>query len=214
MKLPYPPCYPLCSCEPWHEGLILQPWAFWTSLLYFVALWFVIRKDRKVSKEWISAVIIVGLASLLAHASFDLYSLAVDESAVVVVLFSYHLNSKSWPRALLTNLLIMLIFTAIFTPLPFGTWVPVVVLAFAVSAWLAIRKRGTKIFRDREFITAMAIYFVSFLLFRFDQHPLLCEMEWFPYGHPTWHAGSALVIFLLGDWWFKEDHRDTATSHP
>jgi hypothetical protein len=214
MKLVYPPCYPLCSCEPWREGGILQPWAFWTSLLYFVALWFVWKRNPRISKAWISAVALVALASMLAHASFDVYSLAVDESAVVVALLSYHLKAEGWARAIISNLLIIGACTALFVWLPLPLWVPVVFVAFIFSAWLAVKKKGTKIFYEREFLIAMSLYGISFLMFSYDRHPLLCGTAGLPYGHPTWHVGSALVTYLLGDWWFKEDlQKSESNSH-
>lgn len=203
-EIPYPPCFPVCSCEPWQEGLILQPWAFWTSLFYLVSLWLVWKRNANVSKSWIAAVLLVTIASLTAHASFDVWSLAFDEASVVTVLFAYHWHTKSWLKSLTLNLFLILMMALIFILLPLDSWVPVVALTFVASAILAVRNRGIKMLWDKEFLTSMVIYGISFLLFAFDKHPLLCQTKWFPFGHPLWHVGSALTTFLLGDWWFRE----------
>lgn len=204
MNFVYPPCYPVCSCEPFVKGLILQPWAFWTSLLYLPAIYFVAKKNGNVTHSWMTAIILVTFASLVAHANFDTLSLAVDESAVVLVLFSYHLKEKSWSRAFGQNLFLITICTMIFYFLPLASWVPLVFGAFLFSAYLAWKKVGAEAFKEKEFLLSMAIYGVSFLLFQFDKNPLLCETKFLPYGHPTWHAGAALTTYMFGDWWFRK----------
>ncbi len=207
MNLVYPPCYPVCSCEPYMAGLILQPWAFWTSLLYLPAIYFVAKKNPNTSRSWISGIILVTIASLLAHASFDKLTLAFDEAAVVLVLLSYHLNEKTWARAIGLNILLIAIFATVFFSLPFDVWVPLVFVLFLFSGYLAYRKLGGKAFLDREFLVSIAIYAASFALFAYDKHPLLCKAEFLPYGHPAWHAGAAVTTYLFADWWFRKGPR-------
>lgn len=211
MQLPYPDCYPVCSCEPWQSGLILQPWAFWSSLFYLISAWLVWKKNPRVTSAWVSSLLIVTVASLLAHASFDVWSLAFDEASVVVVLYSYHWKTSSPLKAFLLNLVIILGIGTAFVFLPLPLWVPLVVVTFMGSAFLAVKKRGIGMLRDKEFLAAMSIYVTAFVFFIFDRHPFICETKGIPFGHPLWHAGSALTTFLLGDWWFRS-HPGDGTS--
>ncbi len=199
----HPLCYPNCSCEPFSTGLILQPWAFWTSLLYPIAIYFVLKRNPNVPKAWTSAIILMTIASLVAHARFDLYSLALDDASVVVILFAYHRGPSSWTRAILTNLISLLGIAVSLIFIPIHLWVTLIFGAFIISWRIAAVRRGTKIFKEKEFLMAMTVYGISFFMFHFDANPMLCLSKWVPYGHPMWHVGSAITMFLLGDWWYR-----------
>lgn len=203
----YPTCYPNCSCEPAIDGLILQPFAFWTSIAYLMSAWFIYSWHRENNlpefKYWLSSILLVSMTSFLAHASFSNLSLAMDMSSIVIFTYSFHLRHQtSWLKSLSLSLVALMALTLFFMLIPMKIWVFAIFVMLLGSTYLLAKKEGIKILKERLFVVAMLTYAGSFLLFAFDEHPSLCQIPGIPYGHPTWHIGSAVTTLLLGKWWF------------
>jgi hypothetical protein len=209
----FPECYPNCSCEPFSTGLVLQPWAFWTSIAYLVSAWLIYRWHRESEapelRAWLIAMLLVALSSFLAHSLFSYFALALDMGAIVIFTWSVHLGRLGgWGRStvLITGLYALL--TAFYLSFPMQYWVLINFGFMLGSIGLLVWRQGPVIL-ERPFVGAMLIYGAAFLLFKYDRHPLLCHSRWLPYGHPTWHLGSALTTFLLGRWWFGRGQKVT-----
>lgn len=205
LKNTYPSCYPDCSCEPAVTGLILQPWAFWTSLFYLPCAYFIYLKFgiTNRNRNWYAAVGTVVVGSLFAHARFDLFSLALDEAAVVFFIISFHLpQRRSWGSAILLCVSVVGFFQLCFILLPVNVWVWVVSFIFAVAGFKAVGYSKKFNFLNSHFYIGLVIYGLSFLCYAFDKLPFLCDSRYVPYLHPVWHFGSAVAAAFFASWWF------------
>lgn len=203
----FPECYPDCNCEPWATGLIHQPWAFWTTFAYlFTALWVYRRfgfTDR--TRSWFVSLFLVTLGSFLAHARFDVLSLAIDEAAVTLLISVFHFPIfKSWGKTISICFTVTAFLTITFYFVPITYWDLIVSLVFTGAIGLAIKRFGLDPFVKFRFLGILALYGCAFLFFAFDKSPILCDLPNVPYGHSVWHLGSAFSAALFATWWFGE----------
>lgn len=204
----YPACFPDCSCEPALEGLILQPWAFWTSCAYVLSFIWMFRYLRLLpgTQVWLTSYMLLIFSSFLAHAQFSIPTLAMDQAAVSLLIISIHLPLKERWKPVFFSVLFWCALTGAFVTLPFDSWVPVVSGFFLLSFGIALGRIGGSRMLTKTSMGILLGTGASFLFFIFDQHASYCEGRFLPYGHPVWHLGSALSTSLFAFWWFEDAH--------
>lgn len=203
-------CFPDCDCEQMlAQCLICQPSAFWSSWAYAlvaILLYFQVKTKTPEVWFWLSGLLIVTVSSLLAHASFTNFFLAVDMAAIINLLGFLHLPKVTRSSRVLFQVgKFILTFAASVTLLfflPLAWWVPLTGLAFFGAAAHLFAKHSFSLHKDRFFMASMVIFGLSFSLFIFDKNPMLCQVTWLPYGHSLWHLGSAVTAYMFGRWYF------------
>lgn len=211
----FPPatCLPdNCNCEFIQDAFIVQPSAFWSSLSFFIFAIVFYRSIEKKSvtlKLWFFSFCLLGIASHFAHASFIEPALALDFAGIVLVMsFFFILKWLSrWTKSLLPLLTLLMLYTASlwFAFYSLEKWfkVGLCVLVFALALGEIVHSQSKAFLKAKDLHRAIAVIFISFGLFLFDELKVNCNPYSVIQGHSFWHIGAGLSIFFYGKWRFQ-----------
>jgi hypothetical protein len=207
-------CFPHCSCEVMREGCIIcQPYAFWSSISYFIAaiLIFWIVKDRKDEelRLWCFSLVIVSIGSFFAHASYTKLAMAMDFASILNLHLLFMMRRFVWKKmpkvsAYLWVIGILVVLVALLYYL--GRWEQtfVALAIFAVCATELLSRVKIRLHkRDRYFFYCFTLMFVMYWLFLLDETEWLCSRSPIP-PHTVWHIGSGVCAVFFSRWYFKD----------
>lgn len=201
-----------CQCEGLRDALIRQTSSFWSSLFYVFAGLFLYRSVEKKSmdlKVWTMVCVLMGLSSMLGHGAFIRFTLAMDFTAIVLVMSFFGLwnllnllklsTVKIFSLFSLYYLLILWAMYSMDKPAKIG--ICLLVFVFAISD--VIREMGMKFLKARTLQLSILTLIISFAIFQLDENHYLCNSNSLWQFHSLWHFGTALSMFLYGKWRFE-----------
>lgn len=201
-----------CGCEMIHQGLIAQPSAFWSSLFYFLAGFFLLFQVRKSFELyiWIGITTLLGLSSMFTHASFTNLAVTMDFSSIMLIL-CFHQIMKLSTELKISKGGLVLVFVSqyvttllMFTYLGFWLKVSICFILFCLAVHGIIKEVGLSFKKAYYLKGSFAFAIVGFFFFLVDEAGIFCNSESWIQGHGLWHFGSAVGIYLFGHWQFKE----------
>lgn len=202
-----------CFCEAPRAGaLLLQPVNSLSSLGFVMVGWIVIGLARGTARTapfdplammifGISAIV-VGLGSMLLHATLTLWGQFADVFGMYLLSAFMLVRAierwRGWPtsRALRVYALLCAALTAILIALPeVRRWLFAMVLLLAIIIELAFarhRRAGVEI---SYYASGIAINGLAFAIWNLDQHHILCSPESVFQGHAAWHLLGAAALW-------------------
>jgi hypothetical protein len=207
-------CFPdKCQCEAAGEGIIRQPSSFWSSWAYLLAGIFLYRYLKNKSLElkmWTGVCFLLGITSMLGHASFTKLALAMDFASIVLVLIFFSiLNFFMLLQIRLTHMLIC--FAGFYVVLvlamhSMGKWgqIGICVIVMALSVNDILRETGKDFFKYKSLNYALLILSISFVIFVMDENHVMCDPQSLWQWHSFWHIGTAIAMFFYGKWRLSE----------
>lgn len=212
-------CLPDCSCEFMHlDAWIAQPLAFWSSLAYMVAAYCLHRKVKAHPfgfRLWNFVLILLGLSSLLTHATFTKVAVGMDFASIVAVLsfftFLQFFQMLRFPPLRVFHYFMIyyaLLFSAFYS-MNKWTKIGICVLIFFLSLGETVRSMGLKFLKARDLQLSIGILTFSFSLFLLDDHRVGCDPQGYLHGHTLWHLGTAVSAYYYGKWRFLKEERNS-----
>lgn len=193
----------LKHCEDNLSGWIAAPANTWSNLAFIVVgLWMWRRHRDSELGRWFAAVtVIVGLTSLLFHASYAFLFQFFDYLGMFLyMLLLLFLNARrlgwvgaGWGKSYLAGVagscVLLLLFRRL--GLPIQSLIVIQVALFLPSeAWLAMRAPGT---RYSDFLAAIGLIAAAATFWILDYTRLLCDPANHLFqGHAAWHVLAAL----------------------
>lgn len=201
-----------CNCELVRDGWIGQPSAFYSSVFVLI---FAIQLYRKIPhksdslKLFTLSLLLLGISSHLAHASFTEFALAMDFGGIILIT-SFFAVMKLF-RKITINFWGLLIILAIyfsgvswiFYSLEKWFKVGLCLLVFAAALGEMVYSEGRAFLKAHELHKALLILVISFGFFMVDELKILCEPESIFQGHAVWHFGTAWSLYLYGKWRYR-----------
>lgn len=203
-----------CFCEmPRIGALILQRANSWSSLGFVFAGCLMIVLAR--APAWHSAMtpvsavafgitaIIVGLGSVLLHATLTLWGQFLDVLGMYLV-GSFLLVSAlaRWRRmadgqAIALYLLLCLVLVGVLIVAPeVRRWLFAVVLIAAIVLELGLARPRRQGVRLRFYLAGILVNAIAFAIWNLDQHGLACAPSSLIQGHAIWHLLGAVATWL------------------
>jgi len=203
-----------CFCElPRIGQLVLQPANSWSSLGFVFAGLLMIVLAR--ASDWESAMtpvaatafgitaIIVGLGSVLLHATLTLWGQFLDVLGMYLV-GSFLLVSAlaRWRgiadrQAIILYVLLCAALVAVLIAAPdVRRWLFAVVLITAIAVELGLARPRRPGVRLRFYLGGILVNAVAFAIWNLDQHGLACAPSSLIQGHAVWHLFGAVAMWL------------------
>ncbi|AMO72764.1 ceramidase domain-containing protein [Sphingorhabdus sp. M41] len=206
-----------CFCEmPRTGALLLQPVNSLSSLGFVFAGFLMILLAR--SRDWVSAfpplsasvlggaAIIVGIGSVLLHATLTLWGQFFDVLGMYLISGFFLISALAkWrdipdQRAIIYYALLCAVLVAILYVLPdVRRWLFAVILLAAIILELALARPLRRQVRTGYYIAGLVANIVAFTIWNLDQRGQLCAPESLWQGHAVWHllgAGALWFAFL------------------
>ena len=203
-----------CFCEmPRTGALLLQP-ANSLSSLGFVFIGFLMILMAR-SRDWMSAfsplaasilgvaAIIVGIGSVLLHATLTLWGQFFDVLGMYLVggffLVSALAKWRSIPdrRAMIYYALLCIVLVAILYMLPeVRRWLFAVILLAAIVLELVHARPLRPQVRTGYYIAGLVANIVAFTIWNLDQGGQLCAPDSLLQGHAIWHLLGAVALWF------------------
>ncbi len=203
-----------CFCEmPRTETLLLQPANSLSSFGFVFAGFLMILLAR--SRDWISAfpplsasvlgvaAIIVGIGSVLLHATLTLWGQFFDVLGMYLVsgffLVSALAKLRRIPdrRAMIYYGLFCTALVAILYALPeVRRWLFAVVLLAAIILELVFARPLRPQVRTGYYVAGLVANIVAFTIWNLDQRGQLCAPESLLQGHAVWHLLGAVALWF------------------
>ena len=209
-------CYPHCGCEPYIPWLLVrQPWAFASSLAYF-AIGYLLHlqgKKRGVSLKGLPFLMcLVGTTSMFAHSNFTKLAMAMDYASIIFLITFFPLMevlTRTKLRSIPLGLVLPLVYISlIVTLLPFKLieqyWISSVF--FMIALVHIYRKKGPLFILEKKVLISFLLLGVSVCFMFLDKLEWFCDLKFVPYGHTTWHFGSAVSMYIFWHWYFFDNH--------
>ena len=203
-----------CFCEmPRTGALLLQP-ANSLSSLGFVFIGFLMILLAR-SRDWMSAfppsaasilglaAIIIGIGSLLLHATLTLWGQFFDVLGMYLVSGFFLVNALAkWRnipdrRAMIYYALLCIVLVAILYALPeVRRWLFAVILLVAIILELVFARPRRSFARTGYYAAALVANIVAFTVWNLDQRGQLCAPESLFQGHAIWHLLGAVALWF------------------
>ena len=203
-----------CFCEmPRAGGLLLQPANSLSSFGYVFAGLLMILVAQ--SRDWISAfpplaatilggaAIIVGIGSVLLHATLTLWGQFFDVLGMYLVsgffLVSALAKWRNIPdrRAMIYYVLLCAVLVAILYALPeVRRWLFAVVLLIAIIVELVFARPLRPQVRTGYYVAGLIANIVAFTIWNLDQNGQLCAPGSVLQGHAIWHLLGAVALWF------------------
>lgn len=207
-------CYPdKCQCEAVQDAFIRQPSSFLSSFAYIIAAFAIYRAVAQKSFElklWAAVCFMMGVSSLIGHATFVKVFLAMDFASIVMVLsFFAVLNLLRLLKVSEGKIVAILIVYYVFlyaAMISMNKWgnIGMCLLIFAFSMADMIREMGWGFLKARTLQLSLLVLTLSFGIFIIDEMHIACEpMSLFQF-HSLWHIGTAVAMYFYGRWRFDE----------
>lgn len=203
-----------CFCEfPRIGALILQPADSFSSYGYVFAglLMIVLARgdhwqsgfDRKAAAFFGVTAIIVGLGSVLLHATLSLWGQFFDVTGMyftggfmlVCALTRWRRLSERQAIALYTALLAVLL-TLLYLVPEVRRWLFAAVLIAAIIVELGFARRLRAGVKTRLYVTGIATKALAFTIWNLDQRGIVCAPHSLFQGHAVWHLLGATALWL------------------
>jgi hypothetical protein len=201
-----------CNCELVRDGWIGQPSAFYSSifvLIFALLLYKKIPQKTDGLKLFVFSLLLLGVSSHFAHASFTEFALAMDFGGIILVT-SYFAVMKIFQRITLNfwGLLVIIILyfsgaSWIFYSLEKWFKVGLCLVVFLVAMGELVYSEGKAFLKAHELHKALGILVVAFGFFLVDELKLFCSPESLLQGHSVWHFGTSLSLYLYGKWRYR-----------
>lgn len=212
----YIDCYPHCGCEPYIPWLLVrQPWAFASSLAYF-AIGYLLHlqgKKRGVSLKGLPFLMcLVGTTSMFAHSNFTKLAMAMDYASIIFLITFFPLmevlTETKLKRIPMGIALPVVYIFLIVTLLPFTLiqqyWISSVF--FLIGLVHIYRKKGPFFILEKKVMISFLLLGASVCFMFLDKIEWFCDLKYVPYGHTTWHFGSAVSMYIFWHWYFFKNH--------
>ena len=203
-----------CFCEmPRAGGLLLQPANSLSSFGYVFAGLLMILVAQ--SRDWISAfpplaatilggaAIIVGIGSVLLHATLTLWGQFFDVLGMYLIsgffLVSALAKWRNIPdrRAMIYYVLLCAVLVAILYALPeVRRWLFAVVLLIAIIVELVFARPLRPQVRTGYYVAGLIANIVAFTIWNLDQNGQLCAPGSVLQGHAIWHLLGAVALWF------------------
>ena len=203
-----------CFCEmPRAGGLLLQPANSLSSFGYVFAGLLMILVSQ--SRDWISAfpplaatilggaAIIVGIGSVLLHATLTLWGQFFDVLGMYLIsgffLVSALAKWRNIPdrRAMIYYVLLCAVLVAILYALPeVRRWLFAVVLLIAIIVELVFARPLRPQVRTGYYVAGLIANIVAFTIWNLDQNGQLCAPGSVLQGHAIWHLLGAVALWF------------------
>lgn len=203
-----------CFCEMPRTGmLLLQPANSLSSFGYVFIGFLMILLAR--SRDWISALpplsasvlgvaaIIVGIGSVLLHATLTLWGQFFDVLGMYLIsgffLVSALAKWRSIPdrRAMIHYALLCMVLVATLYALPeVRRWLFAVVLVAAIILELVFARPLRPQVRTGYYVAGLVANIVAFTIWNLDQRGQLCAPESLLQGHAVWHLLGAVALWF------------------
>ena len=203
-----------CFCEMPRAGtLLLQPANSLSSYGYVFVGFLMILLAR--SRDWISAfpplsasvlgvaAIIVGIGSVLLHATLTLWGQFFDVLGMYLIsgffLVSALAKWRGIPNrsAMIYYGLLCAVLVAILYALPeVRRWLFAVVLVAAIILELVFARRLRPQVRTGYYVAGLVANIVAFTIWNLDQRGQLCAPESLLQGHAVWHLLGAVALWF------------------
>jgi hypothetical protein len=194
------------------DDWIAQPSAFYSSVFVII---FALLLHKNVSQKsqhltlFVISLIILGISSHLAHASFTEFGLAMDFAGIILVTSFFTIIKwiERWTKSFPLILIILALYS-------FGVWnvfysmekwykISLSVFIFGGALAEMIYSEGKALFKAREIQLALGILAVSFVFFIIDEFKILCSPESYLQNHSIWHFGTSVSLYFYGKWRFR-----------
>ena len=211
-----------CDCEFVGPGWIAQPSAFWSSLFYLffaVLLYTQVKQKTTTLKLWTLSLILLGLSSHFAHASFIEFAMAMDFSGIILILSFFYiirwLNKWITSPWRITFLLLSYQGGLWMTFYSLEKWfkVGLCLIVFFFCIIELVHTEGKNFIKARDIHWSLITLFLSFTFFLTDELKLICDPHSWLQGHSVWHMGTAVSLYLYGRWRFRTS-ASTAQENP
>lgn len=203
-----------CFCEmPRTGAILLQPANSISSLGYVFAGFLMILMAA--SREWQSAfpplaanvlgvaAIIVGIGSLLLHATLTLWGQFFDVLGMYLISGFFLIRAlATWQRipdqrAMIYYALLCAVLVAILYALPeVRRWLFAVVLLAAIILELVFARPLRPQVRTGYYITGLVSNIIAFIIWNLDQNGQLCAPDSLWQGHAVWHLLGAVALWF------------------
>ena len=203
-----------CFCEmPRTGGLLLQPANSISSFGYVFAGLLMILLAR--SSAWISAfpplaasvlgaaAIIVGIGSVLLHATLTLWGQFFDVLAMYLVSGFFLVGALArWRdipdrRAMVYYGLLCAVLIGILYALPeVRRWLFAVVLLVAIVLELVFARPRRPQVRTGYYVAGLIVNITAFTIWNLDQRGQLCSPDSLLQGHAVWHLLGAVALWF------------------
>jgi hypothetical protein len=201
-------CYPYCGCEPSIPWLFIrQPWAFISSIAYFISAWLIVRKSQRLQVPhhfWPVVLYLVGATSAVAHSNFSKLSMAMDFASIIFFITFLPVMDLFKRRALSLSIYYLALVLALLPFTLIGQFYFSMVM-FLLGIQYFIRKRGIQMLKEGRVLFSLGLIGVSVIFMFLDKNEFFCQLEYVPYGHTIWHVGSAIGIYFFMDWYLHEE---------
>ena len=211
-----------CFCEmPRAGGLLLQPANSLSSFGYVFAGLLMILVAQ--SRDWISAfpplaatilggaAIIVGIGSVLLHATLTLWGQFFDVLGMYLIsgffLVSALAKWRNIPdrRAMIYYVLLCAVLVAILYALPeVRRWLFAVVLLIAIIVELVFARPLRPQVRTGYYVAGLIANIVAFTIWNLDQNGQLCAPGSVLQGHAIWHLLGAVALWFAFLYYLSE----------
>lgn len=203
-----------CFCEmPRPDALIVQPANSISSFGYVFAGFLMILLAR--SRSWVSAfppmaasvlgvaVIIVGIGSVLLHATLTLWGQFFDVLGMYLISGFFLVSALArWRhisdrRAMIYYALLSAVLIAILYALPeVRRWLFAVVLVVAIILELVFARPMRLHVRTGFYVSGLIANAVAFTIWNLDQRGQLCAPDSLLQGHAIWHLLGAVALWF------------------
>lgn len=203
-----------CFCEmPRTGALLLQPANSLSSFGYVFAGLLMILLAR--SRDWASAfppaaasvlgvaAIIVGIGSVLLHATLTLWGQFFDVLGMYLVSGFFLVSALAkWRhipdrRAMIYYALLCAVLVAILYALPeVRRWLFAVILVIAIIVELVFARPLRPQVRTGYYVAGLVANIVAFTIWNLDQRGQLCSPDSLMQGHAIWHLLGAVALWF------------------
>ena len=203
-----------CFCEMPRDGaLLLQPANSISSFGYVLAGFLMTLMAR--SRTWVSAfpplaatvlgvaAIIVGIGSVLLHATLTLWGQFFDVLGMYLIsgffLVSALAKWRNIPdrRAMVYYAILCALLVAILYAMPeVRRWLFAVVLVVAIILELVFARPQRPQVRTGYYVAGLIANIVAFTIWNLDQRGQLCAPESLLQGHAVWHLLGAVALWF------------------
>lgn len=202
-----------CFCEAPRDGaLLLQPANSLSSLGFVVLGWLTVALARGTPRNapfspiamaifGVSAII-VGLGSMLLHATLTLWGQFADVFGMYLLSGFMLLRAierwRGWAsrQSLVVYAVLCAVLTAVLIAMPeVRRWLFAVLLLGAIIIEMALARPRRNAVTVSFYISGIAINALAFAIWNLDQHGIACAPQSLIQGHAVWHLLGAAALW-------------------